>query len=446
MIALAPLGISSPRAIASAVLGTVLLASAGVRVVAQNAAIPTAPLREIHADGLKSLPESQVAAFSGLTIGGQTGKDDMQAAADKLVQSGLFAKVRYNYQSRIDGLIVTFHVEEAQRMPVYFDNLPWFADSELNEAIKAKLPIYDGTLPGRGAVVDTAAEAVSEFLAAHGLQAAIQHEVVVSPIGDGSVQQFRIEGASLRIARVEFSDAALNRSHTIQQALEEVVGKPYSRTTIDLFLVEQVRPIFQQKGQLRAKLGPPEVRLTGNPNQKLPEQIPVYIPVNSGSVYHWKGAEWSGNSVVASDALSQALPLKPGDVADGMAIEDGWEKARDEYGHRGYLQMKIDPAPAYDDQAHTVAYKVRIEEGQPYRFGKMVLTGLSPTAEKRLRESWPIPPGELFDRAKYEQFLITLQTHKEEVFRQLPLHYDEVGHWLQPDEAKGTVDVLLDFK
>jgi outer membrane protein assembly factor BamA len=426
--------------------GLALLFASTAKLYAQNAAIPSAPLREIHAEGLKSLPEPQVVALSGLIVGAQTGREDMQTAADKLVQSGLFAKVRYNYQTRIDGLIVTFHVEEAERMPVYFDNLPWFADSELNEAIKAKLPIYDGKLPGRGAVVDAAADAISEFLAAHGLQAAIQHEVVASPIGDGTVQQFRLEGASLRIARVEFSDPALNASHAIQQALADVVGKPYSRTTVDLFLVEQVRPIFQQKGFLRAKLGPPEVRLTGNPNQKLPEQIPIYIPVDPGPVYHWKGVDWTGNSVVTTETLTHALPLKPGDVADGMAIEDGWEKARDEYGHLGYLQMRIDPVPTYDDQAHTVAYKARIVEGKPYRFAKLVLTGLSPTAEKRLHESWPISPGDLFDRAKYEQFLVALQSHKEQVFRGLPLHYDEVGHWLQPDESKGTVDVLLDFK
>jgi outer membrane protein assembly factor BamA len=445
-IALALPGITAPRHAIASFLCAALLTCAGACLAAQNAAIPTAPLREIHADGLKTLPEPQVLTLSGLSVGAQTGREDMQVAADKLVQSGLFAKVRYNFQTRIDGLVVTFHVEEAERMPVYFDNLPWFADGELNESIRVKLPFYDGKLPGRGAVVDEAAEAVSELLAAHGLQAAIQHEVVANPGGDGSVQQFRIEGAPLRIARVEFSDPALNASHTIQQALADVVGKPYSRTTVDLFLVEQVKPIFQQKGFLRAKLGPPEVRLTGNPNQKLPEHIPIYIPLNPGAVYHWKAVDWSGNTVVAAEALTRALPLKPGDVADGMAIEDGWEKARDEYGRLGYLQMKIDPAPVFDDQAHTVAYTVRIEEGKPYRFGKMVLTGLSPAAEKRLRESWPIPPGELFDRAKYEQFLITLETHKEEVFRQLPLHYDEVGHWLQPDEAKGTVDVLLDFK
>src|SRR5690349_3838519 len=100
---------------------------------AQTNPVATAPLREIRTEGVKSVAEAQVAVISGLQTGAQTGKDDLQAAADKLVQSGLFAKVRYNFQSRTDGLVVTFHVEEARRIPTYFDNLPWFADSELND-------------------------------------------------------------------------------------------------------------------------------------------------------------------------------------------------------------------------------------------------------------------------------------------------------------------------
>src|SRR5246127_1980071 len=153
------------------------------------AASSTAPLREVRAEGLTSLTEPQVVTISGLQTGAQVGRDDLQSAADKLVQSGLFAKVRYNFQSRTDGVALTFHVEEAPRIPAYFDNLPWFADSELNEAIRAKLPFYDGTLPEAGAVVDQAAEALGQFLVAHGLQAAIEHQVAANSIGDGSVQQ-----------------------------------------------------------------------------------------------------------------------------------------------------------------------------------------------------------------------------------------------------------------
>jgi outer membrane protein insertion porin family len=413
---------------------------------AQNGMLATAPLREIHSDGVKSLLESQVAALSGLVPGAQVGKDDLQAAADKLVQSGLFAKVRYNFQSRTDGVVLTFHVEEAPRVPAYFDNLPWFADSELNDAIRKQLPFYDGSLPEAGSIVDQAAGALGQFLAAHGLQASVEHQAVASPTGDGSVQQFHITAEALHIATLQFSDPALNSSRAVQQQLEELRGKPYSRIAIDMFLTEQIRPAFLQKGFLRAKLGPPEVRLTGNPNQKLPEQIPVYVPINPGAVYHFKGVEWSGNNVLSSITLTHTVALKSGDIADGMAIEAAWERIREEYGRRGYIQTKIDPAATYDDQAHAIAYNVRIDEGKLFRMRSMVITGLSPTGEKYLREAWPIPQNELFDKARYEEFLTKLQAHSAELFKELPVHYDEVGHWLQADETKGTVDVLLDFK
>jgi outer membrane protein assembly factor BamA len=413
---------------------------------AQNTAVPTAPLREIHSDGLKSLPEPQFVALCGLQTGAPAGRDELQTAADKLMQSGLFAKVRYNFQTRTDGLLVTFHVEEAPRIPAYFDNLPWFGDSELHDAIRKKLLFYDGTLPAAGGVVDQAADALREYLASHGLTAALEHQVLANPAGEGSIQQFHIDGAALRIAHLEFSDPSLNSSHAIQQQLSNLLGKPYSRMAIDLFLYEQVRPLFQQKGFLRAKLGPPEVRLAGNPNQKLPEQIPVFVPIDPGPVYHWEHVEWTGNSALQSSSLSTTVGFKPGDIADGMAIEAAWDRVREEYGYRGYLQAMVEPAPTYDDHAHTVSYQVRVAEGKPYRFSKLVVTGLSLIAEKRLREAWPITQGEILDKTKYEEFLVKLQSHREEIFRGLPLHYDEVGHWLQDDEEKGTVDVLLDFK
>jgi hypothetical protein len=55
-------------------------------------------------------------------------------------------------------------------------------------------------------------------------------------------------------------------------------------------------------------------------------------------------------------------------------------------------------------------------------------------------------PGDIFDRRQFEKFLLKLQTHREEIFKDLPVHYDTVGHWLQTDASKGSVDVLLDFK
>jgi outer membrane protein assembly factor BamA len=138
--------------------------------------------------------------------------------------------------------------------------------------------------------------------------------------------------------------------------------------------------------------------------------------------------------------------LKPSDVADGMQIEAGWDRVREEFGRHGYLDAKVDPVPSFDESAHTVSYSVTIHEGPQYRFGKMVLTGLSPAAEKKLHAAWPIPQGEIFDKTKYEEVLTKLQLHQEQIFGELPLHYESVGHWLEPDSSTATVDVLLDFK
>jgi len=162
----------------------------------------TAPLREVHADGEKLLNEAQVIAITGLVTGAQIGRNDLQIGADKLVQSGLFAKVSYNFQTKYAAILVTYHVQEAPRIPVYFDNIPWFLDSELGNAIRNKFPFFDGTLPEAGAVVDQASEAVKDLLSTRGLQVSLEHTVIANPSGEGNVQEIMVEGAALQIAKL----------------------------------------------------------------------------------------------------------------------------------------------------------------------------------------------------------------------------------------------------
>jgi hypothetical protein len=406
----------------------------------------TAALLEIHSDGQKVLTEAQISALTGLQTGAQVGRADLQTAADKLVGSGLFATVKYDFKTRTDGVTLNFHVSESPRVPAYYDNFPWFGDSELNDAIRARLPFFDGTLPEGGAVVETAANAIRDLLATHKLDLPVQHQLTASPLTDGNVQQFSVEGAGLKILGLSFSDAALGSNPTVQQHLSEIVGKPYSRTTIELFLAEQIRPVYWKQGYLRAKFGSPEVRLTGRPTAQLPEQLPVFVPIVAGDVYHVADAQWSGNNVISSIALGSYFGLKAGAVADGMEVEAALEKIREEYGRRGYLEANVQPETSFNEAAHTVSYKIAISEGAQYRMGGWVITGISTNGETRLRSQFPIASGDIFDKIKYEEFLTGLQNHSKEIFGELPIHYDSVGHWLKTDSSRATVDVLLDFK
>lgn len=416
-------------------------------VRAQAPAPATAVLSDVRVQGLKSLSADQVIALAELQKGAQVAKADLQAAADRMLQTGLFAKVNYSFQTKAEELTVTFQLEEAPRVPVYYDNIAWFGDSELNDAIRAKLPFFDGTLPDGGAVVDQAAEALKDFFSVHHLELELEHELLASPIGEGNVQRFSVQQSPFFIASVDFSDPSAAASHVVQLALaDSVQGKRFSRMTIDLFLAEQLRPFYIEKGFLRVKLGPPEIRLTGDPTKKLPEQLPIFVPIKTGPVYRFKNVTWSGNAILSTITLTNEIGLKPGDVADGMQIEGSWDRVREEYGQRGYLDAKVNPVATYDDQATTVSYAVSVVEGPQYHYNSLVLTGLSLAAEKKLQQMWPVQEGAVFDKQAFEKLLTKLQTRPADVFGDLPLHYDSVGHWLRTDAAKHQVDVLLDFK
>ena len=423
-----------------------LLCSVALLLFASATFAQTAALKEVHAEGLKTLTEPQLVQLTGLSIGSQVGRKDLQDSADILVRSGLFATVNYSFATRNDSVIVTFKLEENPRLKVSYDNFPWFSDTELNDAIRKDLPFFDGTLPGEGTVVDLAANSLAAFLASKGTPVSVGHDVQVNPLADGSLQQFHVTGIAPKIASIEFSDPNLAANRAVQQHIPEIRGKPYSRMAIDIFLAEAIRPVYQQLGNLRATLGPAEVRLSGNPNQKLPEQIPIFVPCTPGAVYQWQGVEWSGNSALSTLTLTNAVAMKAGDVANGLSIEAGWDRVRDEYGHLGYLEVKVTPQPVYDDQAHKVSYKVSIAEGPQFKFNAMTVTGMSLAGERLIREAWPQKPGDVFDRKIFDQLLTRLETHRDTVFKDLPIHYDTVGHWLQTDMSKGTVDILLDFK
>ncbi len=156
---------TAPRSCASSRPVRFSSSSTNALSLAQAPASNSPTLHEIHVDGFKQLTESQIIALTELQLDSPASRESLQAAADKLVGSGLFAHVKYDFHTKGDQVTVNFHVEENSLLPAFFDNIPWFDDSELNAAIKAANPAYDGTLPESGPLVDQAADTIKSLLA-----------------------------------------------------------------------------------------------------------------------------------------------------------------------------------------------------------------------------------------------------------------------------------------
>ena len=57
----------------------------------------------------------------------------------------------------------------------------------------------------------------------------MEHQVIANPLGEGTVQEFRIADVVLQIAKLEFGDTTLASNKALRQHLSEIQGKAYSR-------------------------------------------------------------------------------------------------------------------------------------------------------------------------------------------------------------------------
>jgi outer membrane protein insertion porin family len=425
----------------------ILIAVLTVRAQTPSAnAAPSSTVASIKVTGAKKFPADQIVAASGVKVGDVVTADQIQDATNRLSALGIFSAVNFRYTAKSTAINLEFQVQEAPTYPILFDNFPWFTDAEIGGAIRKEVGLFTGEAPGDGTMIDQMTAVIENLLSSQQIKGSVAHQLVAATEGNGMVMQFRVEGGQNRVQSVQFGDSLATSSEPLKDRVPDIKGQPYSRFAVEVFENEHVRPLYATKGFLRAQIGPPQPHLLPDVNNPKQTAVELLIPIHPGPVYSWNGASWQGNMTVQSPSLDAVSELKPGDVADGMKIEALWRKIESYYGQHGYLDMKLDAEPQFDETAHQVAYRVSISEGPQYRMGDMVITGLSLDAEKRLRQAWQIAPGQIFDDGYYELHIKILSKPSREIFGELPVHYNEFGHLLRPDTNRHTVDVLLDFK
>ncbi len=409
----------------------------------------SAVLAEIHATGSSHYSDAQVAAAAGLKVGDRITRDDLQAAADRLSNLGVFSGVNYRFTpskgSKTD-IILEFQLADAAVVPVTFDNFPWFSDEELSAAVRGALPLFDGSAPADGAIVETITTTVSSLLQARHISGNVEHMLLAQPDSDQMALQFRLNGPSPTIGSLDYSDMLAQTSSDLAQRRGDLIGKPFSRFAIELFELEEIRPLYLATGHLGVSFFPPAARFPADSGQPTVSNVSVQIPIDPGPVFHLSGIRWDGNHVLDSNTLTALSTVQAGDMADGVKLAALWQSVTAAYGHAGYIHAHVDARPQLEGASGMAAYHVSIEEGEQYHMGELVITGLSPAAEGKLRAAWQLPSGKVFDGTYVDDMFAKLQTPSNQVFASMPVHYNTEGHILRVNEQAHTVDVLIDFQ
>jgi outer membrane protein assembly factor BamA len=427
------------------------LFSAFLLIIAFAVAVAQQPLRKIgRIDfvGLERLALGEVITASGLKAGTPFSVEALDAAAQRLADSGLFSKVGYTTRTTGNQVTIVFKVTETKgtQSPVAFDNFVWFTNDELVAAIKRELPTFNGSAPDAGGMTNAIKNALTHLLQEKQIEGTVEYSLWQAE--DKQEHLFSVTGVPIPICHLHFAGAKNVPEEKLVKSSKELTDTNYSQKSALVFGPYVLFPIYREAGQLKAKFGLPVARAENHENCK--NGVDLTIPVDEGPVYLWSRAEWTGNDALSAGDLNSALGMKPGDVANGVKIDKGVENVSRAYGRRGHLQAGVRAEPVFDDAAGRVAFKMTVKEGPQYKMGQLIIKGLYENERLALEESWKLKNGAVFDASYADTFLrVDGRYVLEKIFaaRQgVGKEPPRIETKFEPKRVNLTADVILEFK
>ena len=395
------------------------------------------PIETLLVDGNHIYTADQVLAVAGLKIGQLAGKEEFDAARDRLVASGAFETVGYKFEPGPNqkGYVATFQVTEVEpAYPIRFEALGVPA-AELDQALRAKDPLFSAKkMPATKPVLDRYVAWIQEYLAAKG-----NSEKLIARLTPTGTDQFEIVFRPARnypsVAQVTFEGNKNVPQYVLRDAIGGVaVGQPYTEDHFRELLNTGVRPAYEARGYLRVKF----LQIRTVPVKDV-QGLHVFVTVEEGDTYQLSKVAIDGPSPLNPDSLIKNGGFKTDEVANFDQVNEGLEKMRQALRRAGFLEPKLTPNRVLDDAKKTVQVGIRIDAGPQYMMGKLTIAGLDLNGESEMRRIWTLNVGKPFN-PEYPQFFLN-RIREQGLFDNLGATKSDV----KINEQDHTAEVTLTF-
>ncbi|HEV2762652.1 MAG TPA: POTRA domain-containing protein, partial [Pyrinomonadaceae bacterium] len=383
----------------------------------------------------------EVVKASGLSLGQPVSIEELDRAAGRLMATGLFSDLTYTVRQTggAEVTVVFKVVEQRGKIPVVFDNFVWFTDDELAQAVRRQVPSFDGTAPETDGAVESIRKALEALLRERGVAGEVEHTPSADLAGRNPEHIFSVK-TSLPVCSVRYPGASALAEAELLRHSKGLFENPYSRKFAGGFVSSNLGPLYRERGHLKVKFADPQAKPESAGGCK---GVQLVVPIEEGAVYSWEGSTWEGNRALAAGELDAALAMRVGELANGLKIDKGFAAARKAYGRKGYLFPRFKTQTAFDDAARRVAFRVGVEEGAQFRMGAFAVKGLTDSDAERVRKSWRLAPGAVYDASYFDEF-VRRELRDALGARRGPgsgLKAD-----IRPDRERQTVDVTLEFR
>lgn len=444
------------------------LSSAQRGTGAKNDAPAGHKLTSVKATGSARYTDKEILAASGLQLGKPAAEGDFKAAAQQLLGSGVFTDVAYTFSYSETGIKVEFQLTDLDKtklVPASFENFVGVDTSELRNLLTQNVPLFQGSVPLTGQLIDQITHALQGLLD----QRHLPGEVDFSRVGEQEDAPptaiiFRVRGLGTRIHTFQFPGATPDQTAALENAVRRMIGGEYSDAAIANAIKNHLLPIFLQQGYLKAAFGSPETKVVSDSetgDQPSGErssdgqssgghssddqssgqvQVDVSLPITAGKQYSLTAVDWKGNSAIPQNQAAALFHLVVGQPADAANLARDLDTLTGLYHSRGYMTAKVSADPVINEAASTVHYSINIVEGDLYRMGELEFLGVDTASKGRLLDAWKLPEGQPYNPDYTRKFL-------ENAPELLPKGLQYSTKLSEELDGKGkVVDVTIRFK
>lgn len=358
------------------------------------------PVGAIAVTGATRFKAEQVVQVSGLVVGSPIKVAELQAAAKRMTETGMFSNVSYRYTVTGGRLQITLEIEEAKwTIPVVFDNFVWMTETELAGEVGREMVTFDGHVPATDNARTFLTSILQKSLASRSLPGTV---VVVPSLNlKTRAQQYlaRVAGPAPRLCAVELSGTSPAMNREVRSVTDPLAGTDYSRSYLTGMSAGTLVDLYRKRGHWGVAVSEPEVTMDAGCGG-----VTARLAFNEGPVYLWDGADWSGTAALSGDHLTPMLSQRVGDVADHTKLEAGVRKVLDSYGTIGHLTASVTYTTNLTPDTRRARFALAVTEGPQFRMGTLIVTGFEAKDAEQLQKKWKLKAGDIFNAAVAQAF------------------------------------------
>ncbi len=349
------------------------------------------PLESVAVEGT-ALSKDVVLEITGLHIGSPMDKAAIDAAAQRLNDSGLFESVNYRFAPGPKrGYLVTFQVADPRKLLNATADVPGIDEDELWKWLAARYPILNHKTPDAEAGQKFVAGKIEEHLGAalegHHIVAQLASDVMH---GGRSTISFQPDPLP-RIAAMNFTgQAELTQEQLAGIIPKDVREQGYTDRGFRQAVELNLRPAYEEHGMYRVRF--PSITTQREPGWS----VTVTTAVEEGAKFTLGDVQILGDNLPI-EAMLKAAKFRKGEIANWTQIQNSiWELERP-VKRLGYLNAAAKPERIFHDEQRILDIKLSLTMGPLFKFGQLQIAGLTPALEAQARKIWSMNPGDPFD-------------------------------------------------